>query len=127
MHEGNQNPWLRAHELAQTLSITEVVVRLRSALGAKLVAYIAQANNTSIVRAWAEETAHPEPDEDARLRIAVEAFIILAENLDVVTISTWFQGMNPLLSDESPARLIRNFGPLDAEDVLVAAKFMLLE
>jgi hypothetical protein len=53
--------------------------------------------------------------------------ITLAENLDAVTIGTWFQGMNPLLGDESPARFIRSSDPLAAHDAIVAARSMLIE
>ena len=127
MDRDSQRPWLRAHETAGALSIDEVVVRLRAVLGAKLVAYIANVNTTSIVRAWADGAARPESASETRLRTAVEALVILSEALDPVTIATWFQGMNPTLGDEAPARVIRISEPHAADDLLMAARSMLIE
>jgi len=115
------------HEVAVGLPIDEAVVRLRGVLGAKLVAYIASVESTRVVRTRADGTALPEPGSEARLRTALKALCILAECLDPVTIGTWFQGMNTLLGDESPARAIRNRGPHATNDVLVAARSMLIE
>lgn len=127
MEDDGARPWIQFHEVALSLPIDEVVGRLRAALGAKLVAYIANVGTTRVVRAWANATACPEWASEARLRTAVEALITLEESLDPVTIGTWFQGMNPLLGDESPARFIRNSGPLEANDAIVAARYMLIE
>lgn len=120
MQEDGQRPWLRFHEVALGLPIDVVVIRLRAALGAKLVAYIANVNTTRVVREWANSAASPAPESETRLRIAVEALGILAERLDPVTVGTWFRGMNPLLGDESPARFIRTRDSLGYDDVLVA-------
>jgi hypothetical protein len=127
MEENGRSPWLRFHEVALGLPIDEVVVRLRAALGAKLVAYIANVSATSVVRSWADGAARPEPDSESRLRTAIEVLSTLSEDLDTVTIGTWFRGMNPLLGDESPARFIRNSDPLAAHDAIVAARSMLIE
>ncbi|MFE4948786.1 hypothetical protein ACFQ9V_01635 [Leifsonia sp. NPDC056665] len=126
MNGGTARPGLRAGEDAQGLSIDQVVVRLRGVLGARLVAYIGNVTKTSIVRAWAEGDDAPNPDNDCRLRTALHALGILEEGIDPITISTWFQGMNPFLGDESPARYIRNAVPGAADDVLVAARSMLV-
>lgn len=79
------------------------------------------------MRAWADGISAPEPTSEERLRIAAEALEILSASVDPVTIGTWFQGMNPLLGDKSPARSIRNMGLGGAKDVLVAARWMLIE
>lgn len=90
-----------------------------------MVAYIGNVTMTRVVRAWADGDDAPDADNDARLRTAVHALGILEEGVDPVTIGTWFQGMNPLLGDVSPARFIRNSAPDAATDVLVAAESML--
>jgi hypothetical protein len=126
MNNDGARPWLRAEDEARRLPIDEVVVRLRAVLGARLVAYIGNVTTTTVVRAWADGKAVPDAENDARLRTAVYALGILEAWLDPVTISTWFQGMNPILGDVSPARFIRNAAPHAATDVLVAARSMLI-
>jgi hypothetical protein len=88
---------------------------------------MANVDTTRLVRAWADGTAPPESSSEGRLRVAAEAFEILAASLDPVTIETWFQGMNPLLGEVSPARFVRNMELTHANDVLVAARSMLIE
>jgi hypothetical protein len=127
MANGKARPWLAAHEAAMGSPIRDIVVRLREALGAKLVAYMANVDTTRLVRAWADGATAPEPSSEGRLRVAAEALEILGASLDPVTIGTWFQGMNPLLGDVSPARFVRNMEGTHAKDVLVAARSMLIE
>jgi hypothetical protein len=118
----------RASEEARNLPIDHIVTRLRAILGARLVAYIGNVDTTRAVRAWADGGDVPDADDDTRLRTAFHALAILVEgSCDEVTIGTWFQGMNPLLGDVSPARFIRNSAPDGANDVLVAARSMLVE
>jgi hypothetical protein len=121
-------PVLRAGEEARRLPIDQIVTRLRATLGARLVAYIGHVDTTRAVRAWADGENVPDADNDTRLRTAFQALAILVEgSCDEVTIGTWFQGMNPILGDVSPARFIRDSAPDGANDVLVAARSMLVE
>jgi hypothetical protein len=72
MQENGQSPWLRFHEVALGLPIDVVVIRLRAAVGAKLVAHIAKVSATSAVRSWADGSARPAPtarlDSEQQLR-----------------------------------------------------------
>jgi hypothetical protein len=118
----------RAGEEARSLPIDQIVTRLGAVLGARLVAYVGHVDTTRAVRAWADGEGVPDADSDTRLRTAFHALAILIEgSCDEVTIGTWFQGMNPLLGDVSLARIIRNSAPDGANDVLVAARPMLVE
>jgi hypothetical protein len=121
-------PGTRAGEEARSLPIDQIVTRLRAILGARLVAYIGHVDTTTAVRAWADADDVPDADNDTRLRTAFHALAILVEgSCDEVTIGTWFQGMNPVLGDVSPARFIRNSVPDGANDVLVAAWALLVD
>ena len=59
----------------------------------------------------------------ARLRVAYQAAILIAERDDPAVVQAWFQGLNPALADRSPARLLRD-GDLDeaGPHVLAAAR-----
>lgn len=88
--------------------IDEVVRRLRDALGVRLVAYIANQTNTRPVNDWANEKDLPSNGEAARLRLALEVVNVLEARAGTSTLQSWMMGMNPLLGEEAPARLIRN-------------------
>ncbi|KAA9089588.1 hypothetical protein [Microbacterium radiodurans] len=103
--------------------LPQIVSELRSRLGAKLVAYIANVTETRAVRSWADGERVPTPNTERRLRLAfqVAALIDLSEGDGVA--ATWFQGMNPQLGDRSPAWVLHEDRSDDALDrVLDAAK-----
>jgi hypothetical protein len=90
-------PGLRAYEAAMRSSTAELVTALRAVLGAKLVAYVGSVGDTRAVRQWAEGQ-----------RLAFQVAGLLAERDDARVIQSWFQGMNPQLGDDSPARILRD-------------------
>ena len=106
------------------LPAAELVARLRALLGATLVAYLAGVQETRAVRQWAEGTRQiAGAGTQARLRVAYQAAILIAERDDPAVVQAWFQGLNPALADRSPARLLRD-GDLDeaGPHVLAAAR-----
>lgn len=114
---------LRAYAESVRLTPAELVDSLRDLLGARMVAYLGSVKETRAVHQWAEGERAPSPQAVRRLRTAYQtAAILRARDADAV-VQAWFQGMNPLLDDAAPARLLRE-GDLDAAGprVLAAAR-----
>ena len=84
---------------------------LRSILGAQLVAYIGGVQETRAVREWAEGSRRPSAMVIERLRLAYRAARLLERRDSSGVIQAWFQGLNPQLEDESPAKIIREGEP----------------
>jgi hypothetical protein len=106
-------PELRAHDRAIRAPITEAVAELRELLTGRLVAYIAGVTETRAVNEWADGTRSiRNPDTEARLRLALQIAVMLAEADEARVVQAWFMGLNPQLDDRSPARLLRD-GELD--------------
>jgi hypothetical protein len=101
-------PGLPAYETAMRSSTAELVTALRELLGAKLVAYVGSVGETRAVRQWAEGQRHPSAAVERRLRLTFQVAGLLAERDDARVIQSWFQGMNPQLDDDSPARMLRD-------------------
>ncbi len=107
-------PELECYNTAMRAPLPTVVDELRRLLGAKLVAYIAHVGETRAVRQWAEGTRAPNNDgTENRLRLAYSVALCIANADGASTAQSWFQGLNPLLDDVSPARLLRE-GDLDS-------------
>lgn len=121
----NQRPRaLRARDEANSLPVASLVDRLVRVLGLRLVAYIGGAPETGAVREWISSDDRDLVDEDAiaRLRLALQTAILIADRDSTAVVQGWFQGLNPLLGDIAPARLLRE-GDLElaAEGLLSAA------
>jgi len=101
-------PGLPAYETAMRSSTAELVAALRELLGAKLVAYVGSVGETRAVRQWAEGQRQPSAPVERRLRLAFHVAGLLSERDDARVIQSWFQGMNPQLGDDSPARMLRD-------------------
>lgn len=101
------------------LPFSDVVSRLREALGVRLVAYIGSTKAGSDVTAWATGTAEPDEDVRERLLLALRIVQALREIDDDVTIGTWFKGMNPQLDDRAPAEVLREGR---ADEAMAAAR-----
>jgi hypothetical protein len=127
MNVDKPEEWIQAERAAQELPIQDVVARLRSTVGVRLVAYMGGVNHTSYVAAWADGREVPSPDKQWRLRTALHAMGILLQRWDPITIQAWFLGMNPVLGDDSPARTIRDGVPGVDGEVVVAAKAAMIE
>lgn len=113
-----------AYTNATRLEAAVLVKELRDLLGAKLVAYLGGVKETRAVRQWAEGSRTVSGSDDLqRLRVAYQAARLLAERDDPGVVQAWFQGLNPVLGDRSPARVLRD-GELDdvGPQVLAAAR-----
>jgi len=104
-------PELKCHDEAMRLPFPKLAGQLRELLGARLVAYIGSVKETRAVREWAEGR-RPSEDVVARLRLAYGIARCIADSDGPETAQAWFQGLNPMLDDVSPARLLRE-GDLD--------------
>ncbi|MBS9531986.1 hypothetical protein KIH27_00100 [Mycobacterium sp. M1] len=114
-------PDLAAYRDALTMTSAELVGALRDLLGAKLVAYLGGVKETRAVRQWAEGARTVgKPADLERLRLAYRAARIIAERDSAQVAQAWFQGLNPSLDDQSPARVLRN-GDLEADGARVIA------
>ncbi|MBA2312136.1 MAG: hypothetical protein H0V97_04955 [Actinobacteria bacterium] len=100
-------PDLEAHNTAMRLEFPVVVKELRELLGPRLVAYIAGVRETRTVGEWAEGAAVKRPDSQGRLRMAFHIAGFIAQHDAASVAQSWFQGLNPQLDDQSPARLLR--------------------
>ncbi|WP_440708912.1 hypothetical protein [Herbiconiux sp. YIM B11900] len=99
-------PELKAYNDSIRHALPTVVGDLRLALGAKLVAYIAGVTETRTVREWVETSRRPTPSAEERLRLTHRIVTLIGQSEGERVVPTWFQGMNPLLSDRSPARVL---------------------
>jgi hypothetical protein len=106
------------HNARQRLTTAQLVTELREALRPTLLAVMAGAENVATVDDWACGRTRPPKAVLDRLRSAHHALSILLRHEDVETIRAWFRGMNPLLEDKSPARVLRE----DPEAVIAAAR-----
>lgn len=124
MTTAHARPDLAAYAESSRMGTAELVTALRELLGAKLVAYLGGVKETRAVRQWADgEREISNRIVAQRLRIAYRAARLITERDSREVAQTWFQGLNPLLEDRSPARLLRD-GDLDetGREVLAAAR-----
>ena len=120
----SSKPDLDAYNAAMSMTAAELVTALRDLLGAKLVAYLGRGKETRAVRQWADGTRSiGNPVDVDRLRVAYRAAAVITARDSKEVAQAWFQGLNPLLDDRSPARLLRD-GDLEevGPQVLTAAR-----
>lgn len=100
----------------------ELIVAVRKLLGAKLTAYIGGEKSTRAVSQWANNTAKiPSDLQRSRLILALQAAEIIGSPR---VAQVWFQGMNEMLDDQSPARFIvhSELGDNDCAVIVTAAR-----
>ena len=117
---------IQAHHHATKEPIVTVTRELTDILGAQLVAYIGSVKETRAVREWSDGTRVPQGDTPLRLRFAYRVAKCIADSDGAETAQAWFQGLNPLLGNVSPAQLIRK-GDLDTDGqrVITAEQYFL--
>ena len=98
---------LQAHQESVSLSVAQIVSRLRDMLGATLVAYLGEVKETRAVAQWAAGDRAPSNAVVMRLRTAYQVAALLREKGSAGVVQAWFQGMNPQLEDVAPARVLR--------------------
>ena len=114
--------------LSASLSPSQLVTSLRSLLGARLVAYLGSVNETGSVQQWANGEREPTPLVLDRLRVAHDVASLLTAHDPPSIAQVWFQGMNPLLEDDAPARLLRDGDLLhDGARVMAAARAFVVD
>ncbi len=97
----------QVHERATRASIVEVANSLQGLLTGRLVAYIAGVKDVKTVSRWASgEIGEVRLESERRLRAAYEISTLLSRFDGPGTVRAWFIGMNPHLSDDSPADAI---------------------
>jgi hypothetical protein len=97
------------HQKAWHMRFPQLAGELRELLGAKLVAYIGSVSETRAVREWSEGRRAPGSSQvQLKLRLAYEIAACIADVDGSEIAQAWFQGLNPLLNDVSPARLLRD-------------------
>jgi hypothetical protein len=124
----NGPPWARARlSLYPPSRIYRRLVHyartLRDRLGARLVAYLGLVKKTRVVRQWADAADPRKPSAlvENRLRAAYQIAGTLREADSAAVIQAWFQGMNPLLDDYSPAKVLREGDPEESGPRVLAA------
>ena len=105
-------PDYAAHAHVVRASLPEVVESLRLILGARLCAYIGAVKETRAVNEWAAGVRSPSEQTQRRLRLALQIAQTVADVDGPDVTRAWFQGLNPQLNDQSPARLLRE-GDID--------------
>jgi hypothetical protein len=112
-------PDLACHAESMRKTFPQIAGELCVMLGARLVAYIGAVKETRAVREWAEGAREPGSAEiERRLRLTYAIARCIADADGKETAQAWLQGLNPLLDDVSPARLLRE-GDLDTVGPLV--------
>lgn len=100
-------PDLATHDYVVRLPVDTAVKELSGLLGRKLTAYIAGVRDVRAVDAWSESRQVPHDPLPRRLKFALEVAKLIADHDDNRVAQSWFQGLNPILDDRSPARLLR--------------------
>jgi hypothetical protein len=121
----SSRPDLQAYNHAYRLPFEGVVRELGDVLGYKLTAYLAEAQDVRTVKGWVDGShdVRRRDEVEPRLRLALQAALMIKEADSAQIAQAWFQGLNPQLDDCSPARLLRE-APLDqaGAQVLAAAR-----
>ncbi len=93
----------------QTTAVAAAVVaaRLRDLLGNRLVAYIAGVGEGRAVNEWADGRRMPAPDAELRMRVALQVAALIEQYDGAEVAQAWFQGLDPMLGDRSPATVLR--------------------
>jgi hypothetical protein len=99
---------------------------LAHALGAPLVAALAEVRDTRSVRQWIAKEASPKNEH--RLRFALQVVDLLRTREPNDVIRAWFAGMEPNLDDENPiVLLIKHDDSETRRRILEAARQFLSE
>jgi hypothetical protein len=108
------------------VSFPKVVKSLVDLLGAQLTAYIGGVRETRAVREWIEGEREPNAATQSKLRITLQIALELSFEGEDGVIAAWFQGFNPGLDDQQPAKLIREAGETELSEtgkrLLLAAR-----
>lgn len=122
MPTSHPRPDLAASAAVARMTEPELVTELRELLGAKLVAYLGNVQSTRVVREWADGTRSIANEGDIeRFRIAYRAARLITARDEPQVAQTWFQGLNSILDDQPPARLLREGDVADVGPKVLSA------
>ncbi len=110
-----------AYREAMSLDAAALVDGLCVLLGTRLVAYLGSVKETRAVRQWAAQERAPSQHVIKLLRDAYQIARLLSDTSSPEVVQAWFQGMNPLLDDVPPARLLRESESDEASHRVLAA------
>ncbi|HEU0114092.1 MAG TPA: hypothetical protein VFQ80_05425, partial [Thermomicrobiales bacterium] len=113
----------KAHQRAVMATSAEMAGWMQALFGQNLTALVCGLDNPKTVGKWAQGQA-PHPATLARLRNAFQIAALLEMAESRQTAQAWFVGLNPLLGDRAPARVLAD-EPESAPDVMRAARAFL--
>lgn len=102
-------------------SLPQVVDYLQQHLGAITTSYLSGADDPAVIGLWAEGKSHPGELSTLRLKAAREATRYIVDAYGDTAAKSWFLGMNGLLNEISPARVLRYGQKPDDWDLVVPA------
>lgn len=108
----------------KAMGASVLVAALVDQLGLKLVAYLGGVHDVRTVRYWGEGTcALTRIGQIERLRFAFYVADMITSHTCIAVTQAWFQGLNPILGDVSPALMLRT-GDIEevGPKILTAAK-----
>jgi hypothetical protein len=108
-------------ERARTAPLPEVVALLRAMVGPGLVASIACVRAKERVDDWANGTAGTSLERQQRLRVALEASLIMLEGSGLDEARAWLTRPSSELGGRSPAAVLREEPPESARSLLLPA------
>jgi hypothetical protein len=115
-------PDLDAYVYATRAAQPDLVRGLVDLLGARLVAYLGGVKETRAVRQWAEGVRRiHNPEDEQRLRVSLQAALMVSHRDTAEVVQSWFQGLNPHLDDRSPARVLREAPVAEVGPAVLAA------
>ncbi len=107
-------------ESAYRLSAPAVVRELIESIGSSSASEIGGVKNTRSIYQWLNGEREPERLESLRLAVQV-ARVLRDAGESQPTISAWFNGVNPRLNYETPARMLSTHCVADAGGTIMAA------
>jgi hypothetical protein len=111
----------QAHLRATRDSVQDIAAKLQAVLGQELTALIIGIGDAKAIGKWASGKASPRSENETVLRFTYRIVEMLLTGEQEATVRAWMRGMNPLLDDRAPARLVRE----QPEKVLQAARALL--
>jgi hypothetical protein len=97
----------QAEAVSREATVAAAVDVLQEVLTPRLLAYIVGAPGVQIIESWTTGEGGPSEAMDRRLRVALEVTELLLTVDSPRVVRAWFAGMNPQLSDISPAQALR--------------------
>ena len=111
-------PDLAAHKRATQAAFNEIVAELVAILGKKLTAYIGRVKDVRVVDRWIRgDVEQPYRNAEPRIRLAYRIAKTLSEHDSARVVQAWFTGLNPVLQDRSPIRLLREMTDENIDEI----------